>query len=109
MMNEISGYRFPPEIIQQAICLYVRFILSFRDVEDLLAERATLVSYETVRCSGPLGTASGRCPCRFCGVDRDLRDFGQIFVPQLALAGDEFAAQIMQHAVKFELRRAEPA
>jgi transposase-like protein len=34
MMTEISysGYRFPPEIIQQAIWLYVRFTLSFRDV-----------------------------------------------------------------------------
>ena len=38
-----SGYRFPPEIIQQAIWLYVRFTLSFRDVEDLLAERGILV------------------------------------------------------------------
>ncbi len=44
-----SGYRFRPEIIQQAIWLYVRFTLSFRDVEDLLAERGILVSYETVR------------------------------------------------------------
>jgi putative transposase len=42
-------YRFPPEIIQQAIWLYVRFTLSFRDVEDLLAERGITVSYETVR------------------------------------------------------------
>ncbi len=51
MMTEISysGYRFPPEIIQQAIWLYVRFTLSFRDVEDLLAERGITVSYETVR------------------------------------------------------------
>jgi transposase-like protein len=51
MMTEISysGYRFPPEIIQQAIWLYVRSTLSFRDVEDLLAERGILVSYETVR------------------------------------------------------------
>ena len=38
-----SGYRFPPEIIQQAIWLYVRFTLSFRDVEDLLAEREIVV------------------------------------------------------------------
>src|SRR5271166_3548275 len=40
-MNKISysGYRFPPEIIQQAIWLYLRFTLSLRDVEDLLAER----------------------------------------------------------------------
>ena len=50
-MSKISyaGYRFPPEIIQQAIWLYVRFTLSFRDVEDLLAERGITVSYETVR------------------------------------------------------------
>jgi len=50
-MTKISyaGYRFPPEIIQQAIWLYLRFALSFRDVEDLLAERGIMVSYETVR------------------------------------------------------------
>jgi len=50
-MKKIShkGYRFPLEIIQQAIWLYVRFTLSFRDVEDLLAERGIMVSYETVR------------------------------------------------------------
>ena len=44
-----SGYRFPPDVIQRAIWLYVRFSLSFRDVEDLLAERGIAVSYETVR------------------------------------------------------------
>src|ERR1700686_4043680 len=44
-----SGYRFPPEIIQHAIWLYIRFTLSFRDVEDLLVERGIMVSYETVR------------------------------------------------------------
>src|SRR5665213_1725470 len=44
-----SGYRFPPEIIHQAIWLYLRFTLSFRDVEDLLAERGITISYETVR------------------------------------------------------------
>src|ERR1019366_2725430 len=47
--SSYSGYRFPPEIIQRAIWLYVRFTLSFRDVEDLLAERGISVSYETVR------------------------------------------------------------
>src|SRR5260370_29704528 len=44
-----SGYRFPPEIIHQAIWLYLRFTLSLRDVEDLLAERGVAASYETVR------------------------------------------------------------
>jgi putative transposase len=46
---DYDGYRFPPAIIQQAIWLYFRFTLSFRDVEDLLAERGITVSYETVR------------------------------------------------------------
>src|ERR1700726_4119824 len=50
-MKKISyrGYRFPPEIIHQAIWLYLRFTLNLRDVEDLLAERGIMVSYETVR------------------------------------------------------------
>jgi putative transposase len=50
-MRKISyaGYRFPQEVIHQAIWLYLRFTLSFRDIEDLLAERGIAVSYETVR------------------------------------------------------------
>ena len=43
------GYRFPSEIISHAVWLYHRFGLSFRDVEDLLAERGITVSYETIR------------------------------------------------------------
>jgi transposase-like protein len=43
------GYRFPPEIIAHAVWLYFRFHLSFRDVEDLLAERGILVSHEGIR------------------------------------------------------------
>ena len=43
------GHRFPPEIISRAVWLYHRFTLSFRDVEDLLAERGILVSYEAIR------------------------------------------------------------
>ena len=42
-------HRFPPEIIQHAVWLYGRFTLSFRDVEDLLAEHGIYVSNETVR------------------------------------------------------------
>jgi putative transposase len=43
------GYRFPPDIISHAVWLYHRFCLSFRDVEDLLAQRGITVSYETIR------------------------------------------------------------
>ncbi len=44
-----AGSRFPAEIIQQAIWLCLRFTLSLRDVEDLLAERGVTAPYETVR------------------------------------------------------------
>ena len=44
-----KGFRFPPEMISHAVWLYFRFSLSFRDVEELLAQRGGVVSYETVR------------------------------------------------------------
>src|SRR6202158_3051579 len=65
-MRKISyaGYRFPPEVIDHAIWLYLRFTLGFRDVEDLLGERGIAVSYETVRRwvnhSGPMIAAQLR-------------------------------------------------
>lgn len=49
-MNSISyrRHRFPPSIIQHAVWLYYRFTLSYRDIEDLLAERGIDASYETI-------------------------------------------------------------
>lgn len=44
-----KGFRFPPEIISHAVWLYFRFSLSFRGVEELLAHRGIVVSYETVQ------------------------------------------------------------
>ena len=43
------GYRFPSDIIAHAVWLYFRFSLSFRDVEDLLAQRGVTITYETIR------------------------------------------------------------
>jgi transposase-like protein len=50
-MRQLSfkRHRFPPEIIRHSIRLYARFTLSFRDVEEMLAERGRDVSYETLR------------------------------------------------------------
>src|SRR6267154_3328652 len=50
-MDQLSyrRHRFPPPIIQHAIWLYLRFTLSYRNVEELLAERGLEVSCETVR------------------------------------------------------------
>jgi len=57
------GHRFPSDLIRHAVWLYLRFTLSFRDVEDLLAERGLDVSYETIR--------------------RWVRKFGPIFAREL--------------------------
>jgi len=42
-------HRFPPEIISHAVYLYYRFAVSYRDVEEMLARRGIVVSYETIR------------------------------------------------------------
>jgi transposase-like protein len=47
--NPYERQRFPPAIIQCAVWLYLRFNLSHRDIEDLLAERGSEVSNESVR------------------------------------------------------------
>src|SRR5579863_8877006 len=49
MTISFSRHQFPPAAIRHAVWLYIRFTLSYRDVEDLLAERGLHVSYETVR------------------------------------------------------------
>ena len=58
MTISFAHHQFPPAIIRHAVWLYVRITLSYRDIEDLLAERGLDVSYETVRralgCSGGL-------------------------------------------------------
>ena len=50
-MDKLSchRHRYPSIVIQQAVWLYFRFALSYRDVEDMLAGRGIDVSYETVR------------------------------------------------------------
>jgi putative transposase len=43
------GYRFPPEVIAHTVWLYSRSHVSFRDIQDLLAERGVVVSHEAIR------------------------------------------------------------
>ena len=59
-----AGYRFPAEVISHAVWLYLRFPLSLRMVDELLAARGIVVSRETARqwaklTEGSAGTASG--------------------------------------------------
>ena len=43
-----AGFRFPPEVISVAVCWYLRYGLSYRDVEELLAERRITVDHVTI-------------------------------------------------------------
>ena len=47
--NIYSGFRYPCEIINHLVWLYFRFSLSFRDIEELMASRGIVVTYETIR------------------------------------------------------------
>ncbi len=48
-MKTYKRFRYPGEIISHTVWLYHRFCLSFRDIEELLAARGIIVSYETIR------------------------------------------------------------
>jgi transposase, IS6 family len=43
-----AGYRFPREVISVAVCWYLRHGLSYRDVEELMAERGVTVDHFTI-------------------------------------------------------------
>ena len=75
------GYRFPPEIISHAVWLYHRFGVSFRDVEDLLAQRGITVSYEAIRlwCL-TFGSAYARRLRRRQGRLGDIWHLDEVFV-----------------------------
>ena len=68
-----AGFRFPPEVITVAVRWYLRFSLSFRDIEELLAERGVGVDhtsvYRWVRRFTPLFVEAAR-PCRHRPGDR---------------------------------------
>lgn len=68
------GYRYAPEIISQAVWLYYRFCLSFRDVEGLLAERGIVDStiWGTARCNCLPQRTSVICQCAYPPASRRI-------------------------------------
>jgi putative transposase len=48
-LSQYKGYRFPLEIISHCVWFYFRFSLSFRDIEEIMAERGVALTYETIR------------------------------------------------------------
>src|ERR1700704_424370 len=71
--SEFSGFRFPPDVIAVSVRWYLRFGLSYRDVEELLAERGIVVDHVTVfrwvQRFTPLLVDAAR-PCRHTVGDR---------------------------------------
>ena len=79
--SSFAGYRFPPEVILLAVRWYLRFGVSYRDVEELLAERGIDVDHVTIfrwvqrftpgvdRCGAPVPA----CRRRLLVRRRDLR------------------------------------
>jgi putative transposase len=47
--NPYKRHRFPAEIISHCVWLYFRFCLSYRDVEERMAPRGVILTYEAVR------------------------------------------------------------
>jgi transposase-like protein len=75
MTISFARHQFPPAIIRHAVWLYVRFTLSYRDVEDLLAERGLDMSYETVRrhCHAAVGLRYSRQPSSQANEENQLQ------------------------------------
>ena len=73
--------RFSPIIISHAVWLYHRFTLSFRDIEDLLAERGIIVSYESIRqwCL-KFGPEYARKLRKLQGLLRDMWFMDEVFI-----------------------------
>ena len=71
--SSFTGFRFPSEVIIVAVCWYLRYGLSYRDVEELLAERGIAVDhvsvYRWVQRFTPLMINAAR-PCRHAPGDR---------------------------------------
>jgi transposase, IS6 family len=73
LQSGFAGFRFPPEVIMVAVRWYLRYGLSYRDVEELLAERGITVDHVTVyrwvQRFTPLVIDAAR-PCRHSPGDR---------------------------------------
>lgn len=70
-LGAFAGFRFPPEVIVLAVCWYLRFGLSCRDLEELLVERGVEVDHVTLfgGCNGSHRVSVDRKPSRSPRLD----------------------------------------
>jgi putative transposase len=84
--NPYKRHRFPAEIISHCVWLYFRFCLSYRDVEELMAERGVILTYEAVRSwCRKFGQAYADQLRRRCPRPGDTRHLDEVF---LAIRGE---------------------
>jgi IS6 family transposase len=73
LRSSFAGFRYPPDVILVAVRWYLRYALSYRDVDELLAERGVIVDhvsvYRWVQRFTPLLIDAAR-PCRHAPGDR---------------------------------------
>src|SRR5438477_8402281 len=96
--SAFAGFRFPPEVITVAVRWYLRYGLSYRDVEELLAERGIEVDhvsvYRWVQRFAPLFADAAR-PCRHAPGDRWFVDESYLKVAgRVSRARDQYG-QVM--------------
>jgi transposase, IS6 family len=113
--SEFAGFRFPPEVIAVAVRWYLRYGLSYRDVEELLAERGIVVDHVTVYrwvqrftrlfidAARPCRHAVGdrwfvdetyvKVGGRWCYLYRAVDQFGQVIDVYLSVRRDAKAAR----------------
>ena len=87
-----AGFRFPPEVITVAVRWYLRYGLSYRDVEELLAERGVEVDHVTVY----------RWAQRFTPLFTDAADAGVRMLSAASAVGEAMKThldQTLQEAV----------
>ena len=92
MSNPFRYFNSSPEVIRLVVMMYVRYPLSLRNVEDLLAERGIDISYETVRFWWNRLRAIGDC-----------RDLSGVVEPQLLEGGPHSrpARRLQHHLLAF--------
>src|SRR5271167_1061850 len=106
MSNPFRYFNSSPEIIRLAVLMYVKYPLSLRNVEDLLAERGIDISQETVRFwwnrFGPMFAAL----CRHWGVEKSAHVLRH-FLPDRAVANvAEVSDRIFEDAARYGQRLA---
>ena len=74
-------HRFPIDVISQCVWLYFRFCLSYRDVEEMMAERGVIISYETIRgWCGKFGSDYARRLRRQRGCGGDTWHLDEVYL-----------------------------